>query len=284
MKQRKGLGKGLGQGYKNLAIFDSHIHSLSAKGVKTITVDFASRKSTKNAGTQRMKLYNQGFKETMTEKVGEDKFRMTFKKIDDTKVTSVPKKKMMVGHELDGDVYATEDGKVYKYKGTKKSHFSNPKHWESLNAKKKLNIWQKIGIQEKPHRGRPPAEHEVRILTTIPTGLTPRMVREAKKKAKLQTLTKREKKLAMYNLVGAGLGYSIGGLVGGLGGMVIGVPIGTMTAFAIGEYKLGKPKGRAPKYTKSKSQIWQDFWITREEELEYRKEMVAKEKKGELSK
>jgi len=32
---RKGLGKGLGTGYKNLAPMDSHIHSLSAKGVKS---------------------------------------------------------------------------------------------------------------------------------------------------------------------------------------------------------------------------------------------------------
>jgi len=35
MKTRKGLGKGLGTGYKNLAPMDSHIHSLSAKGVST---------------------------------------------------------------------------------------------------------------------------------------------------------------------------------------------------------------------------------------------------------
>lgn len=33
---RKGLGKGLGMGYKNLVPIDAHIHSLSAKGVKTI--------------------------------------------------------------------------------------------------------------------------------------------------------------------------------------------------------------------------------------------------------
>jgi len=32
MRQRRGLGKGLGTGYKNLALMDSHIHSLSAKG------------------------------------------------------------------------------------------------------------------------------------------------------------------------------------------------------------------------------------------------------------
>jgi len=29
---RKGLGKGLGTGYKNLVPMDSHIHSLNAKG------------------------------------------------------------------------------------------------------------------------------------------------------------------------------------------------------------------------------------------------------------
>lgn len=34
---RKGLGKGLGQGYKNITPMDSHVHSLSARGVKTIT-------------------------------------------------------------------------------------------------------------------------------------------------------------------------------------------------------------------------------------------------------
>ena len=33
--KRRGLGKGLGMGYKNIAPLDSHIHSLSAKGVKT---------------------------------------------------------------------------------------------------------------------------------------------------------------------------------------------------------------------------------------------------------
>ena len=33
---RRGLGKGLGTGYKNLAVMDSHIHSLSAKGVRSI--------------------------------------------------------------------------------------------------------------------------------------------------------------------------------------------------------------------------------------------------------
>lgn len=32
---RKGLGKGLGSGYYNIAPMDSHIHSLSAKGVKS---------------------------------------------------------------------------------------------------------------------------------------------------------------------------------------------------------------------------------------------------------
>jgi len=36
---RRGLGKGLGTGYKNLAPMDSHIHSLSAKGVKSLHIE-----------------------------------------------------------------------------------------------------------------------------------------------------------------------------------------------------------------------------------------------------
>ena len=32
---RRGMGKGMGCGYKNIAPMDAHIHSLSAKGVKT---------------------------------------------------------------------------------------------------------------------------------------------------------------------------------------------------------------------------------------------------------
>lgn len=36
MNSRRGMGKGLGCGYKNIAPMDSHIHSLSAKGIKTL--------------------------------------------------------------------------------------------------------------------------------------------------------------------------------------------------------------------------------------------------------
>lgn len=36
MKTRKGMGKGMGKGYKNLInVYDAHVHGLSAKGVKT---------------------------------------------------------------------------------------------------------------------------------------------------------------------------------------------------------------------------------------------------------
>jgi len=36
--RRKGLGRGLGTGYYNLAPMDSYVHSLSAKGMKTISI------------------------------------------------------------------------------------------------------------------------------------------------------------------------------------------------------------------------------------------------------
>ena len=42
MKKRKGLGKGLGKGYKNIVPRDPFIHGLSAKGVKTFNVPMKS--------------------------------------------------------------------------------------------------------------------------------------------------------------------------------------------------------------------------------------------------
>lgn len=40
--KRKGLGKGLGQGYKNIAPMDSYVHSMSAQGIKTLEIDRAT--------------------------------------------------------------------------------------------------------------------------------------------------------------------------------------------------------------------------------------------------
>lgn len=51
MKMRKGLGKGMGMGYKNLAPMDSHIHSMSAQGVKSLTltrVPYGTKKTPKS--------------------------------------------------------------------------------------------------------------------------------------------------------------------------------------------------------------------------------------------
>ena len=44
MSMRRGLGKNLGKGYLNLIPFDSYVHSLSAKGIKTQKCLFAKRK------------------------------------------------------------------------------------------------------------------------------------------------------------------------------------------------------------------------------------------------
>ena len=56
--KRKGLGKGLGKGYYNIVPMDSHIHSLSAKGVKTKLC--ACKNKTLNAsGRQRYKEFEE---------------------------------------------------------------------------------------------------------------------------------------------------------------------------------------------------------------------------------
>jgi hypothetical protein len=64
MNARKGLGKGLGIGYKNLVPIDSHIHSLSAKGVKTRLLQMPTqlKKSIRlNAyGQEPVEVYEEG--------------------------------------------------------------------------------------------------------------------------------------------------------------------------------------------------------------------------------
>lgn len=70
---RRGLGKGLGTGYKNLAPMDSHIHSLSAKGQKTYAVPvrgliFTKARDEKSAESKVSKLlldrdYQRGYKD-----------------------------------------------------------------------------------------------------------------------------------------------------------------------------------------------------------------------------
>lgn len=46
-----------------------------------------------------------------------------------SRLTRVPKKKMMTGRDRTGDVYVTSRGSTLIYTGTKKSHFNNPKYW-----------------------------------------------------------------------------------------------------------------------------------------------------------
>ena len=53
--KRKGYGKGLGMGYKNLMPMDSHIHSLSAKGIKSQREKF--RKDWVKAGLNLRIMY-----------------------------------------------------------------------------------------------------------------------------------------------------------------------------------------------------------------------------------
>jgi len=51
MNTRRGMGRGLGCGYKNIAPMDAHIHSLSAKGVRSVLGIPLSEKQFKKAFT-----------------------------------------------------------------------------------------------------------------------------------------------------------------------------------------------------------------------------------------
>jgi hypothetical protein len=48
---RRGLGKGLGRGYKNIVPYDPHVHSLSAKGIKSKSKPFLTKQNTYDFGT-----------------------------------------------------------------------------------------------------------------------------------------------------------------------------------------------------------------------------------------
>ena len=62
--KRKGLGFGKGRGYYNIAPMDSHIHSLSAKGVKSqlcagkYKMDAKGKKNTLNAKQYGLRIFN----------------------------------------------------------------------------------------------------------------------------------------------------------------------------------------------------------------------------------
>ena len=143
--------------------------------------------------------------------------------------------------------------------------------WVDKMAKKKLTLLQKIGIDEKPKRGRP-STYETKIVFDIPKGVGKR-----KPKSKEVRLTKRQKRLGVYNLEGAGAGFVVGTALGGVGGMFIGVPIGTFAGNLLGKKVLGKPRGR--KLTYKQKGILNKVFSTREERVKFNRAMMKKRKK-----
>jgi len=135
-------------------------------------------------------------------------------------------------------------------------------------AKKKLTFLQRIGIDEKPHRGRP-STYKTKIELGIPKGIGKKKPKSAEIK-----LTKREKKIGFYNLEGAGAGFVVGTALGGVGGMMIGVPIGTIAGNLIGKKVAGKKRGRAMKF-KQKG-LMNKIFSTREERVKFNRAMMKK--------
>lgn len=116
-------------------------------------------------------------------------------------------------------------------------------------VKKKLNIWQKAGLQAKPRgRGRPPTEYKTKIEFMIPAGFG----LGGKKKKENTFISKRKKKIGLATLEGGGAGFVIGGTLGGFGGMVLGFPIGVVAGNIYGKRKAGKIRGRPRKIIKKK--------------------------------
>ena len=134
-------------------------------------------------------------------------------------------------------------------------------------------FFQKLGFGNKP-RGRP-STRKVEIVWNRPLQSTSLVGR--KKKTDF-TFTKREKKIAVANLEGAGAGFVLGTALGGFGGMVVGVPLGTLAGNVIGTRMAGKPRGRPMKYVQ-KQNFFGRMLSTKAERIAYDKKMLALERK-----
>lgn len=141
-----------------------------------------------------------------------------------------------------------------------------------MTKKQKLTFLQKIGVDEKPHRGRP-STYTTKIEWGIPKGIG-----KKKPKSKEIRLTKRQKKIGLYNIEGAGAGFVIGTTLGGVGGMFLGVPIGAFAGNLIGKKVAGKKRGR-PLTFKQKG-LMNKIFSTREDRVKFNRARIKKRRKA----
>jgi len=131
----------------------------------------------------------------------------------------------------------------------------------------KKTFWQSIGLASTPTRGRKPVEKDIKLYFGDLNKINTQLIR--KRTYKTPPYTKREKKVGLATVGGAGVGFVIGGLTFGAMGMLAGVPIGTFAGNIYAQKKY-KPVGRKP-YIKYSG--WQTLWTTREERLAKRREI-----------
>jgi len=118
-------------------------------------------------------------------------------------------------------------------------------------GKKPLTFWQRIGFEDKPHRGRPEKKYKTQLLfgwNIDPQDTNRKNIQRIFKTKKGDyPYTKREKAIGFGTLAGAGIGYTAGILTGGLGGWFLGVPAGILAGNIITR-NLIKERGRKPAY------------------------------------
>jgi hypothetical protein len=156
------------------------------------------------------------------------------------------KKKDLSGRELynKGDPYFYEP---VECRTNEDEYYDNDMY---AKGKKPQNFWQKIGLQDPPHRGRPekvPTGKIVFLWGENPQELIGKQIAHHQKS---YPYTKREKKIGFDTLAGGSLGYSLGLLGGGLMGGWVGFPLGAITGNIVGRVTT-KERGRKPAYRPS---------------------------------
>lgn len=130
---------------------------------------------------------------------------------------------------------------------------------------KKQTFFQKLGFG-KPQRGRPAKERHYKIYTGDLTKIGG-LVKT--RKPKVYPYTKREKKISLATVSGAGAGFVIGGFTGGLGGILLGVPIGTLAGNVFARKRYPQ-RGRKVYYKQS---LFKQLTTPREELMKEREDV-----------
>jgi hypothetical protein len=142
--KRKGLGKGLGQGYRNLVLSDPLVHRLSRLGVKTKPVTFTQRYKRGDGSTSKLKITIERLKPDVVKEIAKrdpkrkgEKYVLDFEGYGfGTHVTvKSPKEALTEVDEFIEDTKGISDKEVARLRG----HIVDSHYWQMGQFQRELD-------------------------------------------------------------------------------------------------------------------------------------------------